>query len=212
MMTITLAAKRLSAILGCFTILSFFSPAQAETILIFGDSLSAAYGMPEQKGWVHLLQKELPEHHIVNASVSGETTIGGLQRLPAVLKRYRPGLVFLELGANDGLRGLSLPTMKDNLTAMTKLIREQKNGQNSSPPKILLAGMKIPPNYGKRYTQSFEHIYTELAQEHSLALIPFFLEGVAGHPQLIQTDGLHPNERAQEKLMRIVLMHLKALL
>jgi acyl-CoA thioesterase-1 len=115
--------------------------------------------------------------------------------LPAVLKRYQPDLVLLELGANDGLRGLSLTTMKKNLEEMIELTQGYASGQNKQTTHILLAGMKIPPNYGKRYTQSFEQVYTDLAADHSLALIAFFLEGIAGQPHLIQKDGLHPKKR-----------------
>ena len=180
-------------------ILSSF-PARAETptILVLGDSLSAAYGIPAEQGWVGLLQRRLAErgfpHRVVNASISGDTTSGGLSRLPAALERERPAIVILELGANDGLRGQPLTTMSDNLARLIEL--SQKTGA-----RVLLAEMRIPPNYGPSYTQKFQAAFGELAERYAIPLIPFLLEGVAGDPTLIQDDGLHPRAEAQGRIL-----------
>ncbi|HHW78476.1 MAG TPA: arylesterase [Xanthomonadaceae bacterium] len=180
-------------------ILSSF-PARAETptILVLGDSLSAAYGIPAEQGWVGLLQRRLAErgfpHRVVNASISGDTTSGGLSRLPAALERERPAIVILELGANDGLRGQPLTTISDNLARLIEL--SQKTGA-----RVLLAEMRIPPNYGPSYTQKFQAAFGELAERYAIPLIPFLLEGVAGDPTLIQDDGLHPRAEAQGRIL-----------
>jgi acyl-CoA thioesterase-1 len=170
----------------------------APTILVYGDSLSAAYGIPRDQGWVELLQRRLSEegysHRVANASVSGETTSGGLSRFDATLDETRPSLVILELGANDGLRGLPVPDMKRNLTSMIEAARKQK-------AKVMLLGMRIPPNYGPVYTREFADAFHQLAREHKLPLVPFFLDGVAGNRQLVLDDGLHPAASAQEKLL-----------
>ena len=180
-------------------ILSSF-PARAETptILVLGDSLSAAYGIPAEQGWVGLLQRRLAErgfpHRVVNASISGDTTSGGLSRLPAALERERPAIVILELGANDGLRGQPLTTISDNLARLIEL--SQKTGA-----RVLLAEMRIPPNYGPSYTQKFQAAFGELAERYDIPLIPFLLDGVAGDPTLIQDDGLHPRAEAQQRIL-----------
>lgn len=175
------------------SLVSFNSNA-TQTILVFGDSLSAAYGIDKNHGWVNLLQKELVENHydykVINASISGETTAGGLSRIQQQLEQHQPNIVILALGANDGLRGLEIKQIKTNLE---KII---KKGQNAKA-KILLLGIKIPPNYGFTYTKQFEQIYFDLAKVHKLSFRPFFLEGISGEPSLNQEDGIHPNAQAQ---------------
>ena len=165
-----------------------------KSILVFGDSLSAAYGIPQARGWVALLaerlKREHPDYIVVNASLSGETSGGGLGRFGAALEKQRPRIVVLELGANDGLRGLPVEPMKKNLAAMIE--RTQKAGA-----RVLLVGMKLPPNYGPAYTQAFESAYRELAKRYRAALVPFLMEGFADQPELFQPDRIHPTETAQ---------------
>ena len=171
----------------------------SEKILVWGDSLSAAYGMPVEKGWVNLMQKELGDSiRIINGSVSGETTQGGITRLPAALIQYQPDLVILELGANDGLRGIPPRVTKQNLQKMIQLI--QKNNA-----RVILLGMKIPPNYGVAYSRQFENIFTVLAKEFELPFIPFFLDKVITKLDLLQEDELHPTAKAQPILLNEVL-------
>ena len=181
----------------------------APTILVFGDSLSAAYRIPRDQGWVALLQQRLQQqglpHRVVNASVSGETTSGGLSRLPAALQEHNPDIVVLELGANDGLRGLPIPAMQRNLRAMIEASQDVG-------ARVLLAGMLIPPNYGPRYTSAFAASYTELAERFDLPLVPFLLDGVAGKRAFTQEDGLHPTAAAQEKILDNVWETLQPLL
>lgn len=168
------------------------------TILVYGDSLSAAYGIPREQGWVALLQQRLESqglpYRVANASISGETTSGGLSRMATTLKQYRPDIVLIELGANDGLRGLPLADMQRNLAAMIEA------GQTAKA-RVVLLGMKIPPNYGPRYTQGFSESYPMLAQLYHLPLVTFFLEGVAGKPELVLDDGLHPTAAAQPMIL-----------
>ncbi|HET8707809.1 MAG TPA: arylesterase [Pseudomonadales bacterium] len=175
--------------------------ANAQTLLVMGDSLSAAYGIPVESGWVKLLEirlsKENPGWTVVNASVSGETTSGGLARFKPLLDQHKPNVVIIELGANDGLRGLSLEDMKSNLAKMIELAR-------SSGARVVLFGMKLPPNYGIRFTQRFEQVYADLEASSGVALQPFFLDGVAGHPELTQADGLHPVASAQPIILENV--------
>ena len=170
-------------------------------ILVYGDSLSAAYRMPQQQGWVSLLQQRLQTqgypYHVVNASVSGETTSGGLSRLQITLRQHKPDIVLLELGANDGLRGLPLAQMRNNLEAMIKAI--QATGAD-----VILLGIMIPPNYGPKYTQEFSQSFTELAKRFDLPLVNFLLEGVAGKPELTLDDGLHPSAIAQPRSLENV--------
>lgn len=185
------------------------SPLQAKTLLVLGDSLSAAYGLPAEEGWVSLMEQELKQRRladkVINASISGETSSGGLQRLPRLLADYRPDLVLLELGANDGLRGTPLQVMEQNLRRMVEL-------SQASGAEVILIGIRIPPNYGPQYTQRFYSIYPDLAQEYQLPLVPFLLEGVALKPQLMQSDGLHPTAAAQPILLQTVWPHLLPLL
>lgn len=164
------------------------------TLMVFGDSLSAAYGISEEEGWVTLLAKKITEdewpYRVINGSVSGETTTGGLSRLPAMLDSYHPDLVILELGGNDGLRGLPLEILEQNLVKMVDLIRE-------AGATVLLIGIQIPPNYGARYTVPFFQLYGELASEKDLAFIPFLIDGIPQQPELMQNDGIHPRAEAQ---------------
>ena len=168
--------------------------AMAKSIVVLGDSISAGYGIDVNAGWVNLLQqkfKALPSDVVIhNESISGDTTAGGLARLDPLLSRHKPAWVLVELGANDGLRGLSPQEMKSNLTEIVK--RSQKAGA-----KVMLLGMKIPPNYGKRYIDLFYNIYPQLADELNLPLVPFILEDVALKPEMMQADGLHPNALGQ---------------
>lgn len=178
-------------------------------IVVLGDSISAGYGIDVEQAWVTLLQKKLlaskHPHRISNASISGETSAGGLARIDAVLNRDKPTVVLLQLGANDGLRGLSPVQMKANLTAIVH--RSQQAGA-----KVLLLGMKIPPNYGKRYIDLFYNVYPQLAKELAIPLVPFLLEEVALDPNLMQADGLHPNALAQPLLANKVEPYLLPLL
>jgi acyl-CoA thioesterase-1 len=178
------------------------APAVASTgmpvILVFGDSLSAGYGIRVEQGWVSLLAQKL-EHegygfHVVNASVSGETSAGGLARLPRALKLQQPRIVLLELGANDGLRGLPIRQTQENLGKMIALLQQQHI-------PVLLLGLKLPPNYGERYTSGFAAMYQSLKDQYHVPLLPFLLENVALKPDLMQADGLHPNEQGQPLLL-----------
>lgn len=186
-------------------------PAYAENpkIMIYGDSLSAAYGIPQQKGWASLLQQKLVSEHyqydVVNASISGETTSGGASRIRNALSQIKPNIIILELGANDGLRGLPIESMIANLNT---IIQEGKK----SGAKILLVGMKIPPNYGPQYTKLFSQSYLKLSQEHQIPLVPFMLENIAAKTNLIQDDGLHPNAIAQPLVLDNIWSKLKMLL
>lgn len=164
------------------------------TILVLGDSVSAGYGLANSEGWVALLQARLKAqgygYRVVNASVSGETTTGGLARLPRALTLHRPSIVIIELGGNDGLRALPLATSRSNLEQMVLAAK-------AAGARVLLLGMKIPPNYGPRYSSGFEQMFAELARKHRLAFEPFFLEKIALVPGMLQADGLHPTAKAQ---------------
>jgi acyl-CoA thioesterase-1 len=183
--------------------------AAAGTVLIVGDSISAAFGLDTRLGWVSLLdqrlQKEGIADKVVNASISGDTSAGGQARLPALLAEHKPQLVILELGGNDGLRGQQPANLQQNLASMIDTSR-------AAGAKVLLLGMRIPPNYGPRYTEAFAAVYGNLAQEKKVPLVPFFLEGVGGIPELMQADGLHPAVAAQGKLLDNVWPTLKPLL
>ena len=173
-------------------------PASAQNILLVGESISAAFGLEIEQGWVTLLEQRLAQegypHEVINASVSGDTTAGGLARLPALLEQVEPALVVIELGGNDGLRALPTANMQQNLSTMVRL------AENAGADVILL-GMRIPPNYGPRYSDAFEKVFTEVANEHHVALVPFFLEGVGGVEGLMQSDGVHPTAAAQTILL-----------
>lgn len=167
-------------------------------ILVLGDSLSAWYGLRPGQGWVSLLERRLGaqgyEYRLVNASVSGETTVGGLERLPRALEKHRPAIVILELGANDGLRGLPVAEIEANLESMVEMSRK-------AGARVLLTGIRIPTNYGPRYTEQFFAVYGELARRHKLALVPFFLEGIGLDESMFQEDGIHPGVEAQPVLL-----------
>lgn len=175
---------------------------------MLGDSLSAGYGIDVQKGWVALLAKQLQQKghfKVINISTSGDTTSNGLAKIHAALQKYSPKIVIIELGANDGLRGLSLPQMKNNFVTM--ITESQKSGA-----QVLLLATELPPNYGPQYLEQFKQVYTELAQTYKVALVPMFLEGIAGHDALMQKDGLHPNEQAQQKILDNVWPQLQKLI
>lgn len=163
-------------------------------LLVFGDSLSAAYGIDANAGWVNLLRKKIAEEdfqfQVINASVSGETTQGGLARLPAILARHKPKLVILELGGNDGLRGLPIEQMSANLDSMIE-------SSKALGAEVLLTGIQIPPNYGPRYTRPFFDQYQVLASKHEIDLVPFLIDGIPQRPELMQADGIHPKAEAQ---------------
>jgi len=170
-----------------------------KTIVVYGDSISAAYGMNTSEGWVSLLTERLntqrpSEYQVINASVSGETTGGGLTRLPKTLEVHQPDILILELGANDGLRGYPIKKMKSNLNTMVDLAQ-------SAETQVLLVGMVLPPNYGRRYTTAFEAMFTEIAAEYAIPLVPFLLDGATTERALIQRDGIHPTADAQPKLL-----------
>jgi acyl-CoA thioesterase-1 len=190
-------------------VLTVAAPASAGTLLVLGDSLSAGYGLDPGQGWVALLGKRLDaqgyEYGVVNASISGETTAGGLERVPRALRLHQPDIVVVELGANDGLRGLSVPVTGGNLVKIIALARK-------SGAKVLLIGMRMPPNYGPRYTREFEQMFGDLASRLHLAFVPFLLQAVALNPDFIQADGLHPNARAQPALLDTVWPRLAPLL
>jgi acyl-CoA thioesterase-1 len=160
-----------------------------KTVLVLGDSLSAEYGLTRGSGWVALLENRLRDArldaHVVNASISGETTSGGLTRLPALLDQHHPSVVVIELGANDGLRGLPVASAEQNLRSMVELARQRK-------ARVLLVGMRLPPNYGRAYTERFSGMYGELSRQLKTPLVPFMLEGVAQDPAMFQPDRLHP--------------------
>jgi acyl-CoA thioesterase I len=183
------------------TLLLLSRPGWCDTIMVFGDSLSAGYGVEAGQGWVDLLAQRLEEkklpHRVVNASISGDTSAGGLSRIKAELKRHQPDILLLELGANDGLRGLPLSSMKKNLSSIVQ--QAKANGA-----RVLLVGMQMPPNYGPRYTERFSAIYGELAKEQQLPLVPFLLQKVALDPALMQADNLHPNAKGQPLLLETV--------
>jgi len=177
------------------------TPAYADssyTLLVYGDSLSAGYGIDESDGWVELLGTRLAAegypYEVINGSVSGETTTGGLARLPAMLDAYRPDLIILELGGNDGLRGLPLAAIRQNLEDMIQLARE-------SDAEVLLAGIQIPPNYGPRYTGPFFQQYADIAAKYAVPLVPFLIDGIPQQPELMQDDGIHPRAEAQGMIL-----------
>jgi len=179
-------------------------PAQARTqsVLVLGDSISAAYGMSLEQGWVALLEQQLgqrdPPWQVVNASISGETTGGGLRRLPALLEQHQPALVIIELGGNDGLRGYPLDALRDNLQQLVSL-------SQTAGAEVILVPMEIPPNYGSRYTAGFRDSFVEIARATDSTLAPFLLEGVATDPTLMQADGIHPAVEAQPILLHNIL-------
>jgi acyl-CoA thioesterase-1 len=188
---------------GLFCLLmSFYSWAQTSpVILVLGDSLSAEYGLARGTGWVHLLEQQLEKDKspwtVFNASISGETSSGGISRLPSLLTQKQPGIVMIELGANDALRGLPIAQTETNLRRMIQMSKK-------SGARVLLFGIQIPTNYGQSYTTQFKKLYQQLANEEQIELLPFFLEGVASKPELFQADRLHPNVKAQSILFKNV--------
>ncbi|MDD2737738.1 MAG: arylesterase [Methylomonas lenta] len=183
--------------------------AMAKSIVVLGDSISAGYGIDVAQGWVNLLQKKFNQQHsdyvISNESISGDTSAGGLARINQLLARHKPVIVMIELGANDGLRGLSPQEMKSNLREIIQRCRK-------AGAKVMLLGMKIPPNYGKRYIDMFYNIYPQLSAELDVPLVPFILENVALNPAMMQADGLHPNALGQPLITEKVWPYLKTLL
>jgi len=183
--------------------------ATSRTIVVLGDSLSAGYGIKVQEGWVNLLAQRLTTegygYKVVNASVSGETTQGGVSRLPRVLELHKPEIVIVELGGNDGLRGLPLAASRENLQRAIKLAQNAR-------AKVLLVGMMIPPNYGQRYGQEFREIFASLAKANTIPLVPFLLDEVALKSDLMQDDGIHANARGQPRMLDNVWPRLKTLL
>ncbi len=179
------------------------------SILVLGDSISAAYGMDEADGWVQKLRQQLKDeqfpHQVINASISGDTTSGGLARLPAAFERHQPHILVIELGGNDGLRGLSLKKMRKNLSTMVQLCAD-------SDCQAVILGMRIPDNYGGVYSKKFHASFAQVAEEHQVPVSPFFLEGVATDLDLMQADGIHPNEAAQQILLQNAWSLLKPLL
>jgi acyl-CoA thioesterase-1 len=192
-----------------FSVFTTCAYSASKTVLVLGDSLSAEHGIERGTGWVALLEKKLESEKvdaaIINASISGETTSGGLARLPALLNKYHPNIVMIELGANDGLRGLSLTATEGNLYAMITAAKKTK-------AKVLLIGMRLPPNYGKDYAQRFSSMYIKESKQTQVPLAPFLLAGVAEKPELFQTDHLHPISSAQPLILSNVWPYLKPLL
>jgi acyl-CoA thioesterase-1 len=166
--------------------------------MVYGDSISAGYGLPTGQGWVALFAQQLgSSHRVINASLSGETTAGGLARLPQALARNKPDWVILELGGNDGLRGLPLVAMHDNLQAMIRLCRQ-------AHARVLLVGVQLPPNYGPSYPRAFEAVYAKLASEMRLVFVPQLMKGFAGDLSQFQPDGIHPTAAAQMQMVHTV--------
>ena len=184
----------LTALLAAGLLASGSAHSATKTVLVLGDSLSAEYGLPRGTGWVSLLDKQLRvdkmPFSVVNASISGETTAGGKTRLPALLEQHKPSIVILELGGNDGLRGLSLAATQSNL-------REMITASTAGGARVLLVGMRLPPNYGVDYSKRFAAMYQGLSREKSVKLVPFLLEGLEDTEQYFQADRIHPNQKAQ---------------
>ncbi len=190
-------------------ILCFSSLTQAKSIVVLGDSISASHGFEAQQGWVALMQQKIqadyPSYTIHNESISGDTTAGGLARLPHILKKYQPDIIMLELGANDGLRGMSLTVMQKNLSAIIE--KSQKSGA-----QVLLLSMRIPSNYGRRFTDMFYNTYQKLSIQHDIPVVPFILESVALNKSQMQDDGMHPNALAQPSITEHIYPYLLKLL
>lgn len=194
---------------GALALMLWAQGAVAGTLLVVGDSISAAFGLDSRQGWVALLEKRLSEegfeHSVVNASISGDTSAGGAARLSALLAEHKPELVIIELGGNDGLRGQPPAQLQQNLAAMVQ--QSQKAGA-----EVLILGMQLPPNYGVRYTTAFADVFPKVANETGSALVPFVLEGIGGVPSMMQSDGIHPTAEAQPRLLDNVWPMLKPLL
>ena len=192
--------NKLFSLLVCSFLLVLFSPiSHANTLLVHGDSLSAGYGMSLEQSWVTLLADKLgDDYRVINSSISGETSKGGLNRLPGLLTEHQPDIVLIELGANDGLRGYPIDQTTENLQKMIDLAKEQG-------AEVILLGIRLPPNFGNRYTEPFFNQYATLAQSNNVGYLPFLLEGVAGFESLMQSDGLHPTAEAQPLILENVL-------
>ena len=190
--------------------LSFAGAAHAApVVMVFGDSLSAAYGIARESGWVHLLEQRLAQERfdypVVNASISGETTAGGRGRIDDALAQHRPAIVIVELGANDGLRGLPLAAMRENLEAIIQACRRRG-------ARVLLVGLQLPPNYGIPYARMFQEVYVQLAKRHKLAFAPFLFQGFADRRELFQSDNMHPTAQAQPLMLENVWPALRPML
>jgi acyl-CoA thioesterase-1 len=184
-----------------FTFLAPATAASTKTVMVFGDSLSASHGMPIEAGWVALLtqrlQTKFTDYQIINASISGETTLGGRNRIKQSLETHRPEIVILELGANDGLRGATIKSIYENLATIIEICKINNS-------QVLLVGMQLPPNYGRTYTRKFQAIFPQLAENYQIKLIPFLLAGFGEKHEFFQADGIHPNEVAQKKIVETV--------
>ena len=185
-------------LVGLLSVQTVIAHANPPVILVYGDSLSAEYGIVRGAGWVALLSERLRKegfpHRVINTSISGETTAGGLHRLDSTLKKHHPQIVLLALGANDGLRGLPVGQTRKNLETMLTMA-QQANAQ------AVVIGIRMPPNYGPEYTRAFERLFTDIGRERSLPVVPFLLEGIADNPRFFQADTIHPNEQAQPKIL-----------
>ncbi|WP_444890982.1 arylesterase [Microbulbifer sp. DLAB2-AA] len=194
-------AAQFSLVLLLFIPIGAAQASKADTLLVLGDSISAAYGINEEQGWVQLLQERLQEMgkkvRVINASISGETTSGGLTRLPRLMQEHNPRWLIVELGGNDGLRGYPPQSLQRNLMEMVKLAK-------NSGVEVLLLGMRIPPNYGRAYTNAFAAVYPKVAKSEQVGLVPFFLETVALEDGAMQSDGIHPTAKAQPALLEHV--------
>jgi len=200
----------LSKILFLVLLAATALPAQAaRTILVFGDSLSAGYGLPQRTGWVTLLENRLAsggyDYKVVNASISGETTVGGKNRIEGVLRKHKPDILLLQLGANDGLRGARISDIRKHLSAIVSAAK--RNGA-----KVIVLGMRLPPNYGAEYASGFQSVYIDVARQHGAVLVPFLLEGFADKRQLFQHDGIHPKREAQSLILENIWPVLEPLL
>lgn len=199
----------LRCFLFCVIVLSAPAHAARPVIVVFGDSLSAGYGLPQGAGWVDLLAQRLErdklDYQVVNASISGETTFGGRTRIGAMLDEHKPALVIVGLGANDGLRGAAVEATRNNLVAIVTACRK-------AGARVLVVGMRIPPNYGPVYTRRFEAVFAEVARQQNAALVPFLLEGFAENRALFQADGLHPTAEAQPRVLDNVYRRLRGML
>jgi len=196
-------------ILFTSVLVAISTSASAGTILVFGDSLSAGYGLPQDKGWVHLLETRLRDERlnytVANASVSGETSAGGVRRIPDALKQHQPDIVVIELGANDGLRGQNLDVMRQNLEAMIDASRK-------ASAQVLLVGMRLPPNYGMSYTEKFRQAFADIARAKKTAFVPFLFEGFGEDGRYFQADRVHPTSEAQALMLDTIWTGLKPLL
>ncbi len=203
-----MGTRRLALAL-CLMLVALPSYSASKTLLVLGDSLSAEYGLPRGSGWVSLLQRRLaqekPEYQLVNASISGETTAGGSARLPALLQQHKPSVLVLELGGNDGLRGLSLSGTQANLREMIK-------AAGKAGARVLLIGMRVPPNYGPDYSKRFAVMYESLGRERGVTLVPFLFSGLEDTDKFFQPDRIHPNQPAQPVMLENVWPALKPLL